>query len=161
MASPKINPMLWYASEALVAAKFYVSVFKKSKIVQTLYYPEGAMMPAGTVMVVDLLIEGHRFSLLNGGDHYKMNGATSWMVHCKDQKEIDRLWTKLVAGGGKHYPCGWLEDRWGVHWQIVPQYYFDVIKSKDKKKIERIHKAYWQMQKPVIADLKKAVAGKK
>jgi predicted 3-demethylubiquinone-9 3-methyltransferase (glyoxalase superfamily) len=160
-AREKITPMLWYDSGAEDAAKFYVSIFKKAKIVKTTKYPEGSKFkPAGSVMVVELKLEGQSFTLINGGPHFQMTGAVSFFVHCKDQKEIDHFWTKLSSGGGQELPCGWLKDRWGVHWQIIPADLMKLCHGKDKKKSARTWEALMKMTKISIQGLKDAYNGK-
>jgi predicted 3-demethylubiquinone-9 3-methyltransferase (glyoxalase superfamily) len=118
---PKISPFLWFDNQAEQAAKFYVSIFKKdSKILSVQRYGAGGMGKKGSVMTVDFKLRGQRFTALNGGPHFKFNPAVSFVVDCKDQKEIDTLWAKLLAGGGAESQCGWLSDKYGLSWQIVP-----------------------------------------
>jgi predicted 3-demethylubiquinone-9 3-methyltransferase (glyoxalase superfamily) len=157
----KITPMLWYDSGAEEAAKFYASIFKKTKILRTTKYPEGSKYkPAGSIMTVEMKIEGQPFTLINGGPHFQMNGAVSFFVHCEDQKEIDHFWSKLPKGGGMKRPCGWLKDKWGVHWQIIPKDIMKLVHGKDGKKTGKAWEALMQMKKISIKGLKDAAAGK-
>lgn len=155
----KITPFLWFDSNAEQAAKFYTSVFKQSKILSIARYPDVGQeitgRPPGSVMTVDFLIQGQRFTALNGGPVFKFNESISFVVHCKTQKEVDYYWSKLSAGG-KKVQCGWLRDKFGVSWQIVPTVFLDVWKSKDEAKRERVMAAMLQMEKLDIAALKAA-----
>jgi predicted 3-demethylubiquinone-9 3-methyltransferase (glyoxalase superfamily) len=118
---PKITPFLWFDTQAEQAAKYYVSVFKQdSKILSVHRYGGGSPGKKGAVMTVDFKLRGQRLTALNGGTHYKLSPAFSLVVDCRDQKEIDDLWRKLLAGGGQESRCGWLSDRFGLSWQIVP-----------------------------------------
>ena len=118
--SSKIKPFLWFQGQAEEAAKFYTSVFKASKIGAISRYPEGGPGPVGSVMTVEFEIEGQPFLALNGGPDFKFTEAISFMVECKDQKEIDYYWDKLLGGGGTPVACGWLKDRFGLSWQVAP-----------------------------------------
>jgi predicted 3-demethylubiquinone-9 3-methyltransferase (glyoxalase superfamily) len=155
----KITPFLWFDGEAEQAAKFYTSIFKKSKILSVTRYPnvgqETTGRAPGSVMTVDFTIEGQRFIALNGGPIFKFNEAISFVVHCKTQKEVDYYWKKLTAGG-KEVQCGWLRDKYGVSWQIVPEVFLEVWKSKDRGKRERVMAAMMEMVKLDIAGLKAA-----
>src|SRR3954469_13851332 len=158
----KITPFLWFDSQAEQAAKFYTSVFKKSKILSVTRYPdvgqETTGRAPGSVMTVDFTIEGQRFTALNGGPVFKFNESISFVVHCKTQKEVDYYWKKLTAGG-KEIQCGWLRDKFGVSWQIVPEAFLEVWKSKDHGKRERVMAAMMQMVKLDLAKLKAAAKG--
>jgi len=114
-----ISPFLWFNNQAEEAAKFYTSIFKNSKIKQVSYYGEGAPMPKGTVMVVSFELNGQTFLALNGGPQFKFTEAISFVVNCEDQEEVDYFWDKLSAGG-QIIQCGWLKDKYGLAWQIVP-----------------------------------------
>lgn len=155
----KITPFLWFDGNAHEAAKFYVSTFKNSKILKIERYGDAGPGPKGSVMIVEFQIEGQRFIALNGGPIYKFTPAVSFMVYCDDQKEIDRLWKKLTAGG-KEVQCGWLEDKYGVSWQIVPKIFFKMMGDKDKKKSQRVFAAMMEMVKFDIAALKRAYRSK-
>ena len=117
---PKITPFLWFDNSAEQAAQFYTSIFRNSKILQTSRYPEGAPGPKGSVMTMKFELNGQEFIALNGGPHFKFNEAISFEVNCETQKEIDEYWEKLTSGGGKEVQCGWLKDKYGLSWQIVP-----------------------------------------
>jgi predicted 3-demethylubiquinone-9 3-methyltransferase (glyoxalase superfamily) len=154
---PKLTPFLWFDTQALEAAKFYVSVFKKkSKILKVAHYAEGGPGPKGSVMVVDFQLEGQRFQALNGGPHFKLSPAFSFVVECKTQKEVDSYWKKLTAGGGAPSQCGWLTDKFGLSWQIVPDVLAKLYSSKDKAKVARVMAAMMKMIKLDIAALKAA-----
>ena len=155
----KIMPCLWFDTQALEAAKFYASIFKRSKVGDVTYYGEGAPMPEGTVLTVEFKLEGQSFLALNGGPVYKHTPALSLMVDCADQKEIDALWAKLTAGGGEPGPCGWLTDKYGVSWQIVPRFMMKAIKDKNRARTKRVMDAMMQMGKLDLAALQKAYKG--
>ena len=154
----KITPFLWFNDDAEQAAKHYVSIFKKSKILDVMRYPEGAPVPAGSVMTVTFQLEGQHFTALNGGPHFKLTEAVSLFVLCKDQKEIDTLWEKLGAGG-EIQQCGWLKDKYGLSWQIVPEALHKMLKDKNAKRSGRVMQAVMQMRKLDIAELQKAYEG--
>jgi len=158
----KINPCLWFDDKAEEAAKFYVSIFKNSKLGNITRYGEaGAKVsgrPKGSVMTTTFEIEGQEFVALNGGPHFKFSEAISFMVKCETQKEIDEMWEKL-SQGGKEGPCGWLKDKYGLSWQIVSPVWDEMLRDKDVKKSERVMKAILQMTKPDIKTLKQAYNG--
>lgn len=158
----KINPCLWFDDKAEEAAKFYVSIFKNSKLGNITRYGEaGAEVsgrPKGSVMTATFEIEGQEFVALNGGPHFKFSEAISFMVKCETQKEIDEMWEKL-SQGGKEGPCGWLKDKYGLSWQIVSPVWDEMLRDKDVKKSERVMKAILQMTKPDIKTLKQAYNG--
>jgi predicted 3-demethylubiquinone-9 3-methyltransferase (glyoxalase superfamily) len=155
----RIAPCLWFDKKAEEAAKFYVSIFKNSKIDTIARYgEEGAKvsgMPKGTVMTVTFQLDGQEFMALNGGPQFTFSPAISFMVNCKTQQEIDELWEKLSEGGAKEV-CGWLRDKYGVSWQIVPTVLGEMMKDKDTEKTERVMKAMLQMKKLDIETLKQA-----
>jgi predicted 3-demethylubiquinone-9 3-methyltransferase (glyoxalase superfamily) len=155
----KVTPMLWFDTEAEEAAKFYVSVFKNSKMGSISRYGEGMPGRKGSVMTVSFEIEGQAFTALNGGPQFKFTEAISLVVNCETQTEIDYYWDKLTAGGGKEVECGWLKDKFGLSWQIVPAVVFDLIKQSDQKKSDRVMQAVMQMKKLDIAALQRAAAG--
>jgi predicted 3-demethylubiquinone-9 3-methyltransferase (glyoxalase superfamily) len=155
----KITSFLWFDTEAEEAAKFYVSVFKKkSKIVSVSRYGDAGPGPKGSVMVVEFLLEGQRFLALNGGPQFKFSPAFSFVVSCKTQKEIDFYWSKLVAGGMPS-ACGWLTDKFGLSWQIVPELIGKIMGRKDAVKTNRVMTAVLQMQKLDLATLEAAARG--
>jgi predicted 3-demethylubiquinone-9 3-methyltransferase (glyoxalase superfamily) len=160
----RIAPCLWFDGQAEEAAKFYASVFKNSKILDTSYYTEAGYdihkRPAGSVMTVSLEMDGTRFTLLNGGPQFKFDEAISFEIDCKDQAEVDYYWDKLTAGGGSPGPCGWLKDKFGLSWQVVPRRLNELIADKDKTKANRAMEAMLKMGKLDIAALERAHAGK-
>jgi predicted 3-demethylubiquinone-9 3-methyltransferase (glyoxalase superfamily) len=157
----KITPCLWFDDKAEEAAKFYVSIFKNSKLGNiTRYGDAGAEVsgrPKGSVMTVTFEIEGQEFVALNGGPLFKFTEATSFMVKCETQKDIDEMWEKL-SQGGEEGQCGWLKDKYGLSWQIVSPKWDEMLRDKDTKKSERVMKALLQMGKPDIETLQKAYA---
>jgi predicted 3-demethylubiquinone-9 3-methyltransferase (glyoxalase superfamily) len=155
LKSSKIKPFLWFDTEAEEAAKFYVSVFRDSKLGRVLRVPEGGPRPAGMVMTVEFELEGQPFVALNGGPEYRHSPAVSFCVECADQAEIDYYWDKLTAGG-KPVMCGWLEDRYGVSWQVVPKGMDEYFSDKDPKRAERMMRAIHTMVKLDIAALEAA-----
>jgi predicted 3-demethylubiquinone-9 3-methyltransferase (glyoxalase superfamily) len=155
----KIAPCLWFDTEALEAAKFYVSVFKKSKITSVSRYGEAGPGKEGSVMLVELKLEGQDFMALNGGKGFPHSIAISLYVNCKDQKETDALWRKLLRGGGRESQCGWLTDKFGVSWQIIPEALRKLMSTKDKEKGRRVTEAMLQMVKIDVKKLERAAAG--
>jgi predicted 3-demethylubiquinone-9 3-methyltransferase (glyoxalase superfamily) len=155
----KITPYLWFEDNAEEAAKFYTSIFKNSRVINITHYGESAAevsgRPKGTVMTVTFELEGQRFMALNGGPIFKFSPAISFLVSCETQQEVDDLWEKL-SEGGQVEQCGWLKDKVGVSWQIVPNILGEMIKDKDAKKSERVIKAMLQMKKIDIQGLRKA-----
>ena len=139
-----------------MAADFYVSVFKNSRIVRKAYYPEGSPGVAGSVMTVEFILDGVEFVALNGGPHYKFTPALSLMVNCDDQAEIDALWDKL-AQGGEHVQCGWLTDKFGVSWQIVPRILPELL-GGDAQRTDDVMRAVMSMKKLDVAQMQKAAA---
>jgi predicted 3-demethylubiquinone-9 3-methyltransferase (glyoxalase superfamily) len=157
----KIIPCLWFDDKAEEAAKFYASIFKNSKIGNVSRYgKEGYEFHGkedGTVMTVDFEIEGQKFVALNGGPIFKFNEAISFQVYCETQKEVDYYWEKLSEGGDeKAQQCGWLKDKYGVSWQIVPVVLTNMLQDKDAKKSQRVMKALLQMRKLDIKTLTQA-----
>jgi len=159
-AKQKIKTFLWYDANALEAVKFYVSIFKNSKVLEVTRYGEAGPGPKGSVMTVEFQLEGQRFIALNGGPHFKFTEAISLSVECDSQKEIDRLWSKLTSGGGQESQCGWLKDKFGLSWQINPTLLGKMFADKDPKKVKRAMAAMLEMKKMDIAALKRAYAGK-
>lgn len=156
---PKITPFLWFDTQAEEAAKFYVSVFGNSKIVETTHYGEGSSKPAGTVLTVEFELDGTRFLALNGGPHFQFSEAVSFSIDCKSQDEIDYYWNKLTADGGGPLKGGWLKDRFGVSWQVVPEMMPRLLQDPDRAKASRAMKAMLKMKKIVIADIETAANG--
>ncbi len=160
----KITPCLWFDNQAEEAAKFYTSIFKKSKIGNISRYGKEGYEIHGreerTVLTVDFEIEGQSFTGLNGGPVFKFNEAISFVVNCKTQKEVDYYWEKLSEGGDERaQQCGWLKDKYGVSWQIVPDVLGEMLQDKDQNKSERVMKSLLQMKKLDIEELKRAYKG--
>ncbi|MBC8030214.1 MAG: VOC family protein [Pyrinomonadaceae bacterium] len=155
----KITPFLWFDDKAEEAANFYVSVFKNSKIGGVSRYgdagEQAAGKPAGTVMTVEFQLDGQDFVALNGGPHFKFTEAISLVVNCETQEEVDHFWEKLSAGG-QEVQCGWLKDKYGLSWQVVPTVLGEMMQDKDAEKANRVMKAMLQMKKLDIATLKQA-----
>jgi predicted 3-demethylubiquinone-9 3-methyltransferase (glyoxalase superfamily) len=156
---PKISPFLWFDNQAEEAAKFYVSVFPNSKIVSVAHYGEGGPGPKGSVMVVAFDLDGQRVNALNGGPQFKFSEAISLWVDCKTQDEVDLYWSKLTSQGGSESVCGWLKDKYGLSWQIVPAVLPQMLQDPDPKKAKRVMDAMMTMKKFEIAALKKAYEG--
>jgi len=156
----KITPFLWFDDNAQEAVKFYTSIFKNSKIGKIARYDEAgekaAGRPAGSVMTVEFQLEGQDFIALNGGPHFKFTEAISFVVSCKTQTEVDYYWNKLTADGGKEVQCGWLTDKYGLSWQIVPTILGELLTSKDAAKSQRVMQAMLKMVKLDIKKLKQA-----
>jgi len=154
-----ITPFLWFDDKAEEAVNLYVSIFKNSKIGSITHYgEEGAEVsgrPKGTVMTVTFQLEGQAFTALNGGPHFKFTEAISFLVNCKTQEEVDELWEKLSEGGEKGQ-CGWLKDKYGLSWQIVPTVLGEMLQDKDAQKSERVMNALLKMNKIEIKALKQA-----
>ncbi|HEV2350885.1 MAG TPA: VOC family protein [Terriglobia bacterium] len=151
----KITPFLWFNGQAEEAMNFYASVFKNSKIVRLTRYGEGGPFPNGTVMTGTFQIEGQDFHVLNGGPQFTFSQAISFFVNCETQQEVDELWEKLSAGGEKGR-CGWLKDKFGLSWQIIPTALGKLMNDPDPEKSKRVMQAMLQMDKIVIDRLKQA-----
>ncbi len=155
----KITPFLWFNGQAEEAAKFYTSIFNHSKIVRITRYPEAgakaAGRPAGSVMTVQFQLEGQEFVALNGGPEFKFTEAISFVVNCDTQAELDRFWEKLSAGG-KEVQCGWLKDKYGVFWQIVPAIMGELLSADEPARVQRVMQAMLKMGKLDIQQLKQA-----
>ena len=151
----KITPFLWFDTQAEEAAKYYVSIFPKSKILSTARYGDAGPGPKGSVMTVEFELAGQRMIALNGGPQFKFTEAISLSVDCKDQKEVDHYWTKL-SQGGQESMCGWLKDRYGLSWQVNPTILGELLASRDAKKAKRVMEAMLKMRKIDIAALKSA-----
>ena len=153
----KITPFLWFDKEAEEAANFYVSLFKNSKINSVSRYGDAGPGPKGSVMIVNFELEGQQFTALNGGPHYKFTPAISLFVNCETQQEVDQLWEKLSAGGRKDR-CGWLQDKWGLSWQIIPTALMRLMSDPDRQKSGRVMQAMLQMDKIDIQRLEQAAS---
>ena len=154
----KITPFLWFDDKAEEAMNFYVSIFKNSKVGSVARYGEAGPGPKGTVMTATFELDGQEFIALNGGPHFKFTEAISFSVDCKTQEEVDELWEKLSEGGQKSR-CGWLKDKYGLSWQIVPSVLSELLGDKDPDKSRRVVQAMLQMDKIDIKTLKQAYAG--
>jgi predicted 3-demethylubiquinone-9 3-methyltransferase (glyoxalase superfamily) len=165
-----IVPNLWFDTQAEEAATFYVGVFSnrigaagrgKSEIVTVSRYPQDAgNKKAGDVLTVEFQLEGQRFTAINGGPEFTFDEAVSFLVTCETQEEIDQLWDRLVEGGGEHGPCGWLKDRYGLSWQVVPTGMDEVLTGPDKEGAKRAFAAMMQMKKIDLGELRRAYEGK-
>jgi predicted 3-demethylubiquinone-9 3-methyltransferase (glyoxalase superfamily) len=154
----RITTFLWFDKEAEDAAKFYCSIFKDSKILETARYGDAGPGPKGSVMTVQFQLDGQEFIALNGGPQFKFTEAVSLSVACKDQKEVDYYWEKLSTGGQKSQ-CGWLKDKYGLSWQVNPTILGEMLTDKDAKKAKRAMEAMLQMQKIDIRKLQEAYKG--
>ena len=155
----RITPNLWFDGQAEEAAAFYTSVFKSSRVLSTARYPENSPGEAGTVMTVEWELDGQRFVGINGGPEFQFNEAISLQITCADQDEVDFYWERLTADGGEEGPCGWLKDRFGVSWQVVPEGMDEVFASPDPQRAERAMQAMLQMRKLDVAALRAAADG--
>lgn len=151
----KITTNLWFDTEAEEAANFYVPIFNDSKIVNISRYGEAGRRPAGTVLTVTFQLEGQEFTAINGGPEFKFTEAISLLVNCVSQEEVDELWQKL-SEGGEQGPCGWLKDKYGLSWQIIPTVLGEMLQDEDADKANRVMEAMLKMGKIDIAGLKKA-----
>jgi len=154
----KITPFLWYDGKAEEAANFYTSIFKNSKVLNVARYGDAGPGPKGSVMLVTFELDGQRFMALNGGPEYTFSPAISLFVDCETQAEVDELWEKLSAGGSE-VQCGWLKDKFGVSWQIIPRALMELMGDKDPAKSRRVFKAMLQMTKIDVEGLKRAYRG--
>ena len=164
MAMQKITSNLWFDRQAEEAAKFYTSIFKNSKILSTAYYGKEGYeihkMPEGTVMTVEFELEGQKFVALNGGPVFTFNEAVSFIVNCTNQQEVDYYWEKLSQGGDpKSQQCGWLKDKFGLAWQVVPVQLTKMLEDRDREKADRVMKVMLQMKKLDIQKLEEAYEG--
>ena len=153
----QITPFLWFSTEAEEAANYYTSIFKNSRIETVVRYGPGTPGPEGSVMTISFFLDGQEFVALNGGPVFSFTPAISFYVHCQTQAEVDDLWEKLSTGGEKGQ-CGWLQDKYGVSWQIVPDILLELMRDPDPVKANRVTQAMLQMNKIEIDILKKAYA---
>jgi predicted 3-demethylubiquinone-9 3-methyltransferase (glyoxalase superfamily) len=157
----RITPCLWFDfGKAEEAANFYVSVFKDSKIISKSYYPKDAPGPEGSIMFITFQMNGQEFAALSGGPDFKFSESVSFMVNCETQEEIDYYWEKLSSDGGQEVECGWVRDKYGLLWQIVPSIISQLISGKDPVKADRVLKEVWKMKKIDIATLERAYGSK-
>lgn len=163
MSPQKITPCLWFDTQAEEAANLYVSVFRNSNVIRIERYPEAGQeihgKPAGSVMVVVFSLDGQEFTALNGGPQFKFDEAVSFQIDCADQEEIDYFWTRLTADGGEEGPCGWLKDKFGLSWQIVPAAVTRMLADPDPARRNRVMDAMLRMKKPVMAEFERAFSG--
>ncbi len=152
---PRITPNLWFDTESQEAAEYYVSVFPNSKITNIVNYPEGAPRPAGTVMIVEFVLDGQEYTAINGGPEFTFDEAISFLIDCADQDEVDYYWSTL-SEGGEEGPCGWLKDKYGLSWQVIPAEMAQVLSDPDEKRAQRAVKAMFGMKKIDLAALKAA-----
>jgi predicted 3-demethylubiquinone-9 3-methyltransferase (glyoxalase superfamily) len=152
----KITPFLWFDGKAEEAVNFYLSAFKDAKILEILRYREAGPGPEGSVMTIKFSLHGQEFVALNAGPEFTFTPAISFFVDCQSQEEVDELWEKLSAEGGETNSCGWLKDRYGVSWQIVPTILLEFLGDKDPEKANRVMKAMLEMHKLNIAGLTRA-----
>jgi predicted 3-demethylubiquinone-9 3-methyltransferase (glyoxalase superfamily) len=155
MPTQKITPFLWFDHQAEEAATFYTSIFKNSKIETVTRYGDAGPGLKGSVMTIAFELDGQKFVALNGGPQYQFNPAISFVVNCEGQEEVDHYWEKLTTGG-KEIQCGWLVDKYGVSWQIVPKALVEMLRDKDPVRSQRAMKAMFQMKKIDIARLREA-----
>ena len=160
----RISPFLWFDSQAEEAAKYYVSIFKNSKINKVTRYPEEAAMQIGrdpgSVMTVEFRLDGTEFVALNAGPQFKFTEAVSFVVMCETQEEVDYYWQKLTADGGEPGPCSWLKDKFGLSWQVQPRVLIELLGDSDKAKADRVMNAMMEMTKIDVAALEKAATSK-
>lgn len=149
---PRITPNLWFDTKGQEAAEFYVSVFPNSEIKHISYYGEAGPRPVGSVMTVDFTLDGQAYTAINGGPEFTFSEAVSLLIDCADQQEVDYYWEKLGAGG-QEGPCGWLKDRYGLSWQVVPAALDELINDADQARAQRAMKAMLGMKKIDVAEL--------
>jgi predicted 3-demethylubiquinone-9 3-methyltransferase (glyoxalase superfamily) len=155
---PRITPNLWFDTEGLEAAEFYCSVFPNSEVKNVAYYNDAGPRPAGTVLTVDFVLDGQELTAINGGPEFTFDEAISLAINCKDQDEIDYYWTKLTEGG-EESQCGWLKDRYGLSWQVVPEGMEELMLDPDPGRATRAMKAMLGMKKLDVAALRAAADG--
>ena len=152
----KITTFLWFDNNAEEAAKFYCSVFKNSRILNTSYYTETGPGPKGSVMTVSFELDGQQFTALNGGPQFKFTEAISLVVNCESQEEVDHYWNKLSGDGGQEIECGWLKDKYGLFWQITPEALMRLLNDSDPAKVNRVMQAMMQMKKIDVKKIEQA-----
>jgi predicted 3-demethylubiquinone-9 3-methyltransferase (glyoxalase superfamily) len=155
----KITPFLWFDDQAEEAMSFYTSVFEDSKVIGVSRYGEAGPGEPGTVMIATFEIEGQRFTALNGGPRFKFTEAISFVVDCETQDEVDELWESLTANGGEESMCGWLRDKYGLSWQIVPRILGELMGDEDREKAKRVTESMLGMRKLEIGELERAYEG--
>jgi predicted 3-demethylubiquinone-9 3-methyltransferase (glyoxalase superfamily) len=155
---PNITPWLWFDTEAQEAAEYYTSIFPNSKITEVTHYGAAGPRSVGTVMTVTFELDGTRFAALNGGPQFRFTEAISFGIDCADQDEVDFYWERL-GEGGEHGPCGWLKDRYGMSWQVVPRRLEELMRDSNPETVRRVMEAMLQMRKIEVAELEDAAAG--
>jgi predicted 3-demethylubiquinone-9 3-methyltransferase (glyoxalase superfamily) len=162
-AAQRITTMLWFDDQAEEAVEFYMSIFKDSKVLATTRYSkeaeQAAGRPAGSVMTIDFVLDGREFTALNGGPHFKFTEAVSFVVRCRDQEEVDYYWDRLSAGGDhRAQQCGWLKDRFGVSWQVVPDLLTRLLADPDPERARKAMAALLKMKKLDVTEIQRAAA---
>jgi predicted 3-demethylubiquinone-9 3-methyltransferase (glyoxalase superfamily) len=153
---PRITPNLWFDTQAEEAAEFYCSIFPNSKVTNVVHYTDVGPGPAGTVVTVDFELDGQEFTGINGGPEFTFSEAISLLINCADQQEIDYFWEQLTADGGAESMCGWLKDKYGVSWQVVPVGWAELMKDPDTSRVNRAMAAMLGMKKLDIAAIEAA-----
>ncbi|WP_329456458.1 VOC family protein [Streptomyces sp. NBC_01497] len=156
---PKLTPNLWFDSNGMEAAEYYVSVFPNSRINHVSHYGEAGPGPAGAVLTVDFELDGQPYTIINGGPQFTFDEAVSFLINCADQAEIDAYWDRLVGDGGQEGPCGWLKDKYGLSWQVVPEAMAELIADPDPARADRAMKAMLGMKKLDLVALRAAADG--
>lgn len=159
MSRDGLTTCLWFNGQAEQAAHYYTSIFPDSSLGPATAQPEGMPSPPSDVMLVEFTIKGERFVALNGGPEFAFNEAVSFQIHCDDQDEVDYYWDRLTADGGEEGPCGWLKDKFGVSWQVIPTALLDMMGGSDAARVQRAAEAMLQMKRLDIAALEKAYNG--
>ena len=155
----QITPCLWFDTRAEEAAKFYCSIFPNSRITEISYFGDAGPRPAGMVLTVGFELDGQQYTALNGGPEFKFSEAVSLQIFCDTQDEVDRYWSALIADGGEESVCGWLKDKFGFSWQVVPNRLIELMQDPDKAKAKRATEAMMKMRKIDIAMVEKAAQG--
>ena len=156
MPQQRVTPNLWFDTQGEEAANFYCSIFRNSRIVSIARYPEGSPGPAGEVMTVEYELDGQRYVHINGGPQFTFSEAVSFQINCADQAEVDYYWEKLQEGGGEEGPCGWLKDRYGLSWQVVPAGMEELFNDPDPGRSQRAMQAMLTMKKLDVAEIRRA-----
>ncbi|HEU0131784.1 MAG TPA: VOC family protein [Mycobacteriales bacterium] len=157
--SQQITPSLWFDLEAEEAARYYCSIFPNSRILSVSHYPENSPRPAGTVLAVEFELNGQRFVGINGGPEFTFDEAVSFQIHCADQDEVDRYWERLTADGGEESQCGWLKDKYGLSWQVIPDGMTELLTDPDPARAERAMGAMLGMRKIDVNAIRAAADG--
>jgi len=158
-AGQKITPCLWFDDQAEAAANLYISLFKDSRILNITRYGEAGPGPKGSVVTVAFELSGQKFIALNGGPYFKFTEAVSFSIDCKTQEEVDWFWEKLISGGGEESQCGWLKDKFGLSWQVIPTVLGEMLSDPDPQKAKRATEAMLKMRKIDVAALERAYEG--